>query len=126
MYCRKCGKEIPENSKFCPECGEQLAEEEVSEQDLDSSHFTNSSTAYVFNYYPIYAICTSVVAIIASSVPVFSLIAAIGSLILSIYAYNCSKNTGNRKVFSLVMLIVSIVLIIYSVFLLGSYTLLRY
>lgn len=21
MYCRKCGSEIPENSKFCPKCG---------------------------------------------------------------------------------------------------------
>lgn len=21
MYCRKCGKELPENTNFCPECG---------------------------------------------------------------------------------------------------------
>lgn len=24
MYCSKCGKEIPEESKFCPECGFDL------------------------------------------------------------------------------------------------------
>lgn len=26
MYCRKCGKEIEENSKFCPYCGYELKE----------------------------------------------------------------------------------------------------
>ena len=23
MYCRKCGKEIPDGAKFCPNCGEK-------------------------------------------------------------------------------------------------------
>lgn len=26
MYCKKCGKQIPENSRFCPECGSSLEE----------------------------------------------------------------------------------------------------
>ncbi|MGN1405334.1 MAG: DUF6591 domain-containing protein [Erysipelotrichaceae bacterium] len=26
MYCKKCGKQIPDNSKFCPECGSSLEE----------------------------------------------------------------------------------------------------
>lgn len=25
MYCRFCGKQIPDNAKFCPECGADLA-----------------------------------------------------------------------------------------------------
>ena len=25
MYCSQCGKEIADNSKFCPECGENLS-----------------------------------------------------------------------------------------------------
>lgn len=25
MYCRFCGKQIPDNAKFCPECGANLA-----------------------------------------------------------------------------------------------------
>ncbi len=24
MYCKNCGKEIPEHSRFCPECGTNL------------------------------------------------------------------------------------------------------
>ena len=29
MYCRYCGSELPENSKFCSSCGARLTEEEV-------------------------------------------------------------------------------------------------
>ena len=24
LYCSKCGKQIPENAKFCPYCGEEV------------------------------------------------------------------------------------------------------
>ena len=39
MYCRKCGKEIEENSKFCPYCGYGLQEEQnkvsgITKQDV--------------------------------------------------------------------------------------------
>ena len=39
MFCKNCGKEIPEESKFCPSCGEQISniaenkQEEQKEQD---------------------------------------------------------------------------------------------
>lgn len=26
MYCKKCGKQIPDDSKFCPECGGQISD----------------------------------------------------------------------------------------------------
>lgn len=31
MFCRKCGKEIPDDSDFCPKCGEDLRESEKKE-----------------------------------------------------------------------------------------------
>ena len=27
MYCRFCGKQIPDQAKFCPECGARLEHE---------------------------------------------------------------------------------------------------
>ena len=30
MYCSQCGKEIADNSKFCPECGENLSSDSSS------------------------------------------------------------------------------------------------
>ena len=35
MFCENCGKEIPEDAKFCPECGAKVSEEtgyEISEE----------------------------------------------------------------------------------------------
>ncbi len=30
MYCNNCGKEIPDNSKFCNFCGSKINKEEVT------------------------------------------------------------------------------------------------
>ena len=49
MYCRNCGAELPENAKFCPECGykrptesERVYKEEANEEPLNAekgNHF---------------------------------------------------------------------------------------
>lgn len=41
MYCRKCGKEIPEDSKFCPECGERLSQK-------NRKHYLSSLNIKIF------------------------------------------------------------------------------
>ena len=37
MYCRFCGREIPDGSTFCPHCGEK---QEVIEAEIKSEHTT--------------------------------------------------------------------------------------
>lgn len=37
MYCKKCGKEMEENSKFCPHCGKENVPEEGQEKQSDVS-----------------------------------------------------------------------------------------
>ncbi len=46
MYCSQCGKEIPENSKFCNECGSPVIEKKEPNQTTNSQYsdiFSNST-----------------------------------------------------------------------------------
>lgn len=38
MFCRKCGKTIPDDSKFCPYCGETVVFEEAQPEVKESEH----------------------------------------------------------------------------------------
>ena len=42
MYCRKCGKEIADDSKFCPRCGEQIEAESQERNSKNSDELTVS------------------------------------------------------------------------------------
>jgi uncharacterized membrane protein len=41
MYCRNCGKQIPDNSKFCPECG---AAQVIFEEHQEAPHAEYTET----------------------------------------------------------------------------------
>jgi len=52
MYCSKCGKEIADNSKFCPECGTNIAGESSSKNTIvDETRDTRKAPIYGFQYY---------------------------------------------------------------------------
>ena len=48
MFCRKCGKEIPDDSLFCPKCGANLSETAVQVQTA-SSPAPTSTPALAFD-----------------------------------------------------------------------------
>ena len=53
MFCPKCGKEIPDGSKFCSYCGEKIeqVEEVKSEEDIPLGISTkNRKTAFIFTF----------------------------------------------------------------------------
>ena len=55
MYCRKCGKEIPEDSKFCPECGERISEK-------NKNHYFSNSNLKIF------ALCITLLVLVVASI----------------------------------------------------------
>lgn len=45
MYCKHCGKEIEDGSKFCNYCGgEQESQEPIQTESLETSTITDSET----------------------------------------------------------------------------------
>ena len=47
MFCHKCGKEVSENTKFCPSCGATLTEEHM----VSSSVPVNNGTVTINNFF---------------------------------------------------------------------------
>lgn len=46
MFCQNCGKEIPENAKFCPACGFQTGTQKVREK--EASQLSSLSAIFAF------------------------------------------------------------------------------
>ena len=44
MFCRKCGKEIPDDSDFCSYCGETTKNINTNTQSMQNPRYTTSST----------------------------------------------------------------------------------
>lgn len=58
MFCRKCGKEIPDDSDFCPKCGTRNAVDmEAGGVDLSKPSVSAVSTSVVQNSGPICPNC---------------------------------------------------------------------
>ncbi len=62
MFCRKCGKEIPDDSEFCPKCGtrnviENVIEVETSGVDLSKKPVSHNNALVVANTAPVCSEC---------------------------------------------------------------------
>ena len=42
MFCRKCGKEIPDDSEYCPKCGAKMIAEALEERKIEQSKLEES------------------------------------------------------------------------------------
>lgn len=62
MFCRKCGKEIPDDSEFCPKCGtrsliENVIEVETSGVDLSKEPVPHNNALVVADTQPVCSKC---------------------------------------------------------------------
>lgn len=102
MYCNNCGKEIAENSKFCPECGYHITNESPQDEFIFSDGYVRKTSVF-----GIIGFIGSLVAIGLYKEGWFQLFAlAIPSLVFSIIGVNDKKHS--KKGFSYAGLVLSI------------------
>ena len=96
MFCQKCGKEIPDDSTFCPGCGAQVNMAQPSGGNSSFGYYANQAKQEVQKY-NIWAIVGFAVAAVSFFLPgFFTLITGISALVMSIYAANQIKVTGEK------------------------------
>lgn len=118
MFCQKCGREIPDDSTFCTGCGAQVNMAQPSGENSSFGYYANQAKQEVQKY-NIWAIVGFIVAVVPFVVPLgmFSLITGISALVMSIYAANQIKVTGEKgNVFAVLGIIFGSLFMLYGIF----------
>lgn len=116
MFCKKCGREIPDDSAFCPKCGAQVNMAQPTGENSSFGYYANQAKQEVQKY-NIWAIVGFAVAAVSFFLPgFFTLITGISALVMSIYAANQIKVTGEKgNVFAILGIIFGSLFILYGI-----------
>ena len=116
MFCQKCGKEIPDDSAFCPKCGAQVNMAQPSGENSSFGYYANQAKQEVQKY-NIWAIVGFAVAAVSFFLPgFFTLITGISALVMSIYALNQIKSTEEKgKVFAVLGIVFGAAFLLYGI-----------
>lgn len=117
MFCKKCGKEIPDDSAFCTGCGAQVNMAQPSGENSSFGYYANQAKQEVQKY-NIWAIVGFAVAAVSFFLPgFFTLITGISALVMSIYAAKQIKVTEEKgNVFAILGIIFGSAFVLYGTF----------
>lgn len=118
MFCKKCGKEIPDDSAFCPKCGAQVNMAHPSGENSSFDYYANQAKQEVQKY-NIWAIAGFILAVVPVVIPlgIFSLITGISAIIISSISLKQIKNTGEKgNVFAILGIIFGSAFVLYGTF----------
>ena len=117
MFCKKCGREIPDDSVFCTGCGAQVNMAQPSGKNSSFDYYANQAKQEVQKY-NIWAIVGFAVAAVSFFLPgFFTLITGISALVMSIYAAKQIKVTGEKgNVFAILGIIFGSAFVLYGTF----------
>lgn len=110
MYCKNCGHQIDDGSKYCPECG-------ASQNTSFSSDYEYSGTQEFKHEAGYNSVCIIglVISIASLFINMFGLL-AIAGIIVSIAGMKSCKSRGEKgKVFAVIGLVLGIVSLLYTI-----------
>lgn len=116
MFCQKCGKEIPDDSAFCPWCGAHTNAAQASGAASSFNYYTNQVKTEARRY-NVWAIVGFAVAAVSFFLPgFFTLITGISALVMSIYAAKQIKVTGEKGiVFAILGIVFGATFMLYGI-----------
>lgn len=124
MFCVKCGKQIADGSKFCPECG-AVQPNDSAKNAVYSSNPNNSTNHYSTvrkAQYNIMCIVGLVVSCISLLLNFWGLVGIAGTIISVIGLTNCARRNENGKILAIIGIVIGVFSIIYALVVLLSVT----
>ena len=127
MYCKRCGKELVEGTKYCPECGEnnEVVEAEVVDSVCETPQVNKPHVARCFTIFAKIGYGLGIATFICSFIPfvcLFSLSAGEVSLVFSILGRKDPEMRSKAKkglVFSILGLAISFIVWIITCVIMG-------
>ena len=104
MYCSKCGKEIADNSTFCPECG--------APQNSVGGTQVNSNPKGGYNSMCILGLVISGISLLLNF---FGIVGIAGTIVSVIGMMNCKKSNEKGKGLAIAGIIIGVFSIFYGV-----------
>lgn len=86
MYCNKCGKEVDNNEKFCPYCGNKLTDDAVV------SGETTTATSNASLVFAIIGLVLGISSIALCFVPIFGIMLGLAGIVLAILGLKSRKH----------------------------------
>ena len=123
MFCKKCAAKIPDDSVFCPECGQKLTADDPSNVHTPKAQPQYQQSQYSQIPAPVYDPKSATLSTGNFFwLPVITAIPVIGIILIFVWAF--SKNTNiNRKHYAravLIWLLISVILFVISYMTVGG------
>lgn len=115
MFCKICGKEIQDNSEFCPECG--AAQQKASPAPVSNAdRYVNPKSQSTVQKAPYNTMCIIglVISAISLLINFWGLVGIAGTIVSVIGLTNCKQKNENGKSLAIIGIVIGIFSIFYG------------
>jgi len=116
MFCINCGKEIPEGSAFCPECG--VTQHDTAPQNSYTGSFSSPTNQPTVQKAPYNVMC--IIGLVISGISLllnfWGIVGIVGTIISVVGLSHCKQKNENGKAFAIIGIVIGVFSILYAMF----------